>query len=115
MIPGTSLFLTRSASGLAVRDCPAPASHFKALAVAARCFYICSGSMMTANSDFVSYLRVSTSKQGASGLGLEAQRSAVANYLNGGRWRIAAEFVEVESGRKSDRPELEKALAFARL
>lgn len=49
-----------------------------------------------ANGDFVSYLRVSTSKQGASGLGLEAQREAVKGYLNGGDWRIVDEFVEVE-------------------
>lgn len=64
---------------------------------------------------FVAYYRVSTAKQGASGLGLEAQRKAVADYLNGGHWRIAAEFTEVESGRKAARPELEKALAAARL
>lgn len=68
-----------------------------------------------ASGGFVTYLRVSTSKQGASGLGLEAQRSAIASYLNGGRWKIAKEFVEVESGRKSDRPKLKEALAFARL
>ena len=49
------------------------------------------------------------------GLGLEAQRQAVTNYLNGGNWRIIAEFVEVESGKRSDRPELDKALAAARL
>lgn len=64
---------------------------------------------------FVAYYRVSTAKQGASGLGLEAQRKAVTDYLNGGNWRIAAEFTEVESGRKAARPELEKALAAARL
>jgi DNA invertase Pin-like site-specific DNA recombinase len=64
---------------------------------------------------FVAYYRVSTAKQGASGLGLEAQRKAVADYLNGGNWRIVAEFTEIESGRKSARPELEKALAAARL
>ena len=45
---------------------------------------------------------------------MEAQR-AVANYPNGGEWRIVAEFTEVESGRRSDRPELDKALAAARL
>src|SRR4051812_41017959 len=64
---------------------------------------------------FVAYYRVSTSRQGASGLGLEAQRDAVARYLNGGQWRIIAEFTEVESGRRSDRPALTKALAVARL
>ena len=61
--------------------------------------------------NWVSYLRVSTDKQGASGLGLEAQRKAVADYLNGGKWMLAAEFVEVESGRRSDRPQLAAALA----
>lgn len=68
-----------------------------------------------ADGDFVAYYRVSTARQGASGLGLEAQRAAVASYLNGGAWRILAEFTEVESGRKADRPELEKALHKARL
>jgi DNA invertase Pin-like site-specific DNA recombinase len=70
---------------------------------------------MTSNGKFVAYYRVSTERQGRSGLGLEAQRSAVANYLNGGNWSITAEFTEVESGRKSDRPALDKALAAARL
>ena len=64
---------------------------------------------------FVAYYRVSTARQGQSGLGLEAQREAVERYLNGGRWQIVAQFVEVESGRKATRPELEKALAAARL
>jgi DNA invertase Pin-like site-specific DNA recombinase len=64
---------------------------------------------------FVAYYRVSTGKQGKSGLGIEAQRAAVAAYLNGGRWSIVAEFIEVESGKRSDRPALEQALAAARL
>jgi DNA invertase Pin-like site-specific DNA recombinase len=68
-----------------------------------------------AEGDFVAYYRVSTARQGASGLGLEAQRSSVEAYLNGGAWRILAEFTEVESARKSDRPELHKALHKARL
>ncbi|MDP4027018.1 recombinase family protein [Methylobacterium sp. NEAU 140] len=64
---------------------------------------------------FVSYLRVSTRKQGASGLGLDAQRKAVADYLNGGRWQLLAEVVEVESGKRSDRPKLAEALRLCRL
>ena len=59
---------------------------------------------------FVSYLRVSTATQGKSGLGLEAQREAVAQYLNGGNWELVQEVIEVESGRKDKRPELAKAL-----
>lgn len=64
---------------------------------------------------FVSYLRVSTRKQGASGLGLDGQRKAVADYLNGGRWTLLAEVVEVESGKRSDRPKLAEALRLCRL
>jgi DNA invertase Pin-like site-specific DNA recombinase len=60
---------------------------------------------------FVAYFRVSTDRQGKSGLGLAAQRDAVENYLKGGRWSLIAEFTEVESGKHSDRPELEKAIA----
>lgn len=64
---------------------------------------------------FIAYFRVSTDKQGRSGLGLQAQRQAVAGYLNGEEWRIIREYTEIESGRRSDRPELAKALAAARL
>src|SRR5436190_13588369 len=60
---------------------------------------------------FVAYFRVSTDKQGKSGLGLEAQRKSVLDYLDGGRWTLNAEFTEIESGKRNDRPELEKALA----
>jgi len=63
----------------------------------------------------VSYLRVSTDKQGRSGLGLEAQRQAVETYLNGGSWTLLQEYVEVESGRKNDRPQLAKALHYAKV
>src|SRR5262249_30888594 len=59
---------------------------------------------------FVAYFRVSTDRQGKSGLGLDAQREAVLNYLNGGSWLLAQEFVEVESGKHSDRPQLAAAL-----
>jgi DNA invertase Pin-like site-specific DNA recombinase len=64
---------------------------------------------------FVSYLRVSTARQGRSGLGLEAQRKAVDDFLNGGDWRVIREFVEVESGKRTDRPELMKAFQACRL
>ena len=68
-----------------------------------------------ARGGFVTYLRVSTDRQGKSGLGLEAQRESVRSYLNGGKWEIVSEFVEVESGRSSDRPALAQALAECRL
>ena len=68
-----------------------------------------------ANGRFVSYLRVSTARQGASGLGLEAQRKAVTDYLNGGRWTLVRELVECESGKKNDRPKLAEAMALCRL
>ena len=61
--------------------------------------------------EFVSYYRVSTDKQGKSGLGLEAQKAAVADRLNGGRWQIIEEFIEVESGKRASRPQLDAALA----
>jgi DNA invertase Pin-like site-specific DNA recombinase len=63
---------------------------------------------------FVSYLRVSTERQGRSGLGLEAQRAAVTDYLDGGNWQLVAELVEVESGAKAARPKLAEALALCR-
>jgi DNA invertase Pin-like site-specific DNA recombinase len=66
------------------------------------------------NGKFISYLRVSTARQGASGLGLEAQRSAVAGYLNGGDWKLVQEVVEVESGKRNDRPALADALRLCR-
>jgi DNA invertase Pin-like site-specific DNA recombinase len=61
--------------------------------------------------NFVAYYRVSTERQGQSGLGLEAQRAAVANYLNGVSWKLLAEFTEVESGKRSDRAQLRAAQA----
>jgi DNA invertase Pin-like site-specific DNA recombinase len=63
---------------------------------------------------FVSYLRVSTARQGMSGLGLEAQRAAVAGHLNGGDWTLVREVVEVESGKRNDRPALADALKLCR-
>ena len=60
------------------------------------------------NNAYVAYLRVSTQKQGVSGLGLQAQQEIIRNYLNGEV--PIAEFVEVESGRKTQRPKLHEAL-----
>jgi DNA invertase Pin-like site-specific DNA recombinase len=63
---------------------------------------------------FVAYYRVSTDKQGKSGLGLDAQKEAVQQRLNGARWETIAEFTEVETGRRANRPQLEAALAACR-
>ncbi len=68
-----------------------------------------------ASGSFVLYFRVSTDRQGASGLGIEAQKAAVASFLNGGDWRVVGEFVEVESGKRNDRAELAKAIRACRL
>jgi DNA invertase Pin-like site-specific DNA recombinase len=61
---------------------------------------------------FVAYYRVSTDRQGQSGLGLDAQRAAVAKHI--GAAELVAEFTEVESGRKNDREQLAAALATAK-
>jgi len=65
---------------------------------------------------FVTYYRVSTQRQGMSGLGLDAQRETVRQFLSEGSSQVVGQFVEVESGRKSDtgRPELRRALALAK-
>ncbi|MDA1023942.1 MAG: recombinase family protein [Proteobacteria bacterium] len=59
---------------------------------------------------FVAYYRVSTDKQGQSGLGLEAQRAAVLDFVNGGAANLIAEYTETESGKRNDRPQLAEAL-----
>jgi DNA invertase Pin-like site-specific DNA recombinase len=72
--------------------------------------------MASAAPKFVAYLRVSTARQGKSGLGLEAQREAVQRFVAGRGGRIIApEYVEVESGKRNDRPELAKAIKRCRL
>ena len=62
----------------------------------------------------VSYIRVSTKAQGNSGLGLEAQRTTVAAFARERQAKILAEYREVETGKRKDRPELAKALAHCR-
>lgn len=64
------------------------------------------------NNKFVAYYRVSTDRQGKSGLGLDAQRAAVIAHIGGAE--LVAEFTEVESGRKNDREQLAHALSLAK-
>jgi DNA invertase Pin-like site-specific DNA recombinase len=66
--------------------------------------------MAPANKRFVTYIRVSTQKQGASGLGLEAQQSSVTAYLRQHGGTVVQEYREVESGKANDRPQLQAAL-----
>ena len=70
--------------------------------------------MQAKSTGFIAYYRVSTDRQGRSGLGLEAQRAAVGRYLAGIGGILLAEHTEVETGRRNDRPELQKALAACR-
>lgn len=63
---------------------------------------------------FVAYYRVSTDKQGRSGLGLEAQQAAVEGYTRNKGGQIIAAFEEIETGKRNNRPELLKALALCR-
>lgn len=63
---------------------------------------------------FVSYIRVSTAAQGASGLGLEAQREAIARHVSAVGGLLVAEYEEIESGAKDDRPQLARAIAHAK-
>ena len=59
----------------------------------------------------IAYRRVSTARQGASGLGLEAQDAAIASYANAGGETLLRAYTEVETGKRADRPELARALA----
>jgi DNA invertase Pin-like site-specific DNA recombinase len=67
-----------------------------------------------ANGKFVAYFRVSTAQQGSSGLSLEAQQASVKQFLNGGDWELAAQFVETVADEGADalakRPQLRAAL-----
>jgi DNA invertase Pin-like site-specific DNA recombinase len=69
---------------------------------------------MPGKTRFIAYLRVSTERQGRSGLGLEAQREAVARYIAHAAGELLEEFQEVESGKRADRPQLAAALAACR-
>ena len=71
------------------------------------------GAVYSPPMQYIAYYRVSTDRQGRSGLGLDAQRAAVAAHLPG-RGEQLAEFIEIESGRKNDRPQLAAALALCR-
>ena len=62
----------------------------------------------------IAYYRVSTQQQGQSGLGLEAQRDAVQNYARSKGASVIAEYTEIESGKRSDRVELDRAIAHTR-
>jgi len=66
--------------------------------------------MVAHNGKFVAYFRVSTDRQGRSGLGLDAQRERIVTYLNGGNWSLIGEFTEIESGRVNERPALADAV-----
>ncbi|MPQ72664.1 recombinase family protein [Acetobacter senegalensis] len=65
--------------------------------------------------NFITYFRVSTSRQGASGLGIEAQQAAVALYVSQTGGKVLASFTEIESGKKNDRPKLLEAMERCRL
>lgn len=70
---------------------------------------------MQAAPRFISYLRVSTVKQGAFGLGMDAQREAVAQHVTAAGGNLLQELIEVESGTRRDRPQLAAALAACRV
>jgi DNA invertase Pin-like site-specific DNA recombinase len=67
---------------------------------------------ITTMKTYIAYYRVSTQKQGVSGLGLEAQRAAVLSFISGAP--LVAEYTEVESGKKDDRTQLAAAMAHAK-
>ncbi len=69
---------------------------------------------MTSMRNLIAYYRVSSKRQGRSGLGLEAQQAAVAEYARQHGAKVLAGYTEVESGKRSDRPELAKAIAHAK-
>ena len=80
------------------------------------CYITLNGRIQECNiMKFIAYYRVSTVKQGQSGLGLEAQQNAVADYLKSNTGELVTEYTEVQSGSKDNRPELQAALRQCRL
>jgi DNA invertase Pin-like site-specific DNA recombinase len=71
--------------------------------------------MQSMDGRYIAYYRVSTERQGRSGLGLEAQQAAVMAFLNGGNWKLIDYFTEIESGKHDDRPQLARAIEQCRL
>ena len=67
------------------------------------------------HTNYVAYYRVSTSKQGQTGLGMQAQQQAITDFLHHHEGKLVAEYTEVGSGKKADRPEFEKAVEYAQL
>ena len=61
--------------------------------------------------NYIAYYRVSTTRQGESGLGLEAQREAVTQFIKTNEGTVANEYIEIESGKKKDRPRLLEAIS----
>src|SRR5436189_2384678 len=82
------------------------------LCVTCRRPFACDGRAMS--SRFVAYYRVSTDRQGRSGLGLDAQRDAVMRHVASHDGEVIADFCEIESGKRSDRPQLAAAIAAAK-
>ncbi len=68
--------------------------------------------MATSKGQYVAYYRVSTQRQGRSGLGLEAQKQAVEDYLNGGTRELIGQYTEVETGKGSDAQARQRLFAF---
>lgn len=58
----------------------------------------------------VAYFRVSTNRQGQSGLGMAAQQKAVSDFLRAKGWELVGEYTEIESGKRKDRPQLAEAI-----
>lgn len=70
---------------------------------------------MMPSGKFIAYFRVSTQRQGQSGLGLDAQRHSVMSYLNGGDWKLLDEYTDIESGKNTERPQLQRAMEHCRI